>query len=59
MKAGDRVHWTDPDGGLASGNGTITRLQYEPVDEDTIISLRMDDGGEVEALRHELSVIQG
>ena len=48
------MFWTDPDNGLASGPGTITTLQYEPVDKDTIISLCMDDGGEVEALAHEL-----
>lgn len=57
IKVGDRVFWNDPDDGLASGYGTITALLYEPVDEDTIISIRKDDGGEAEALAHELNLV--
>lgn len=60
FKVGDRVYWTDPGDGDAAGGtfsrwGTIVRLSDEPLNEETIISLKMDDEGEVEALAHELS----
>ena len=54
---GERVYWTDPDNDFASGNGTIAALGYGDDGEvfgDEIISLKMDDKGEVEALAHEL-----
>jgi hypothetical protein len=54
VKLGQRVFWTDPDGDISSGIGTVTSLQYEPVDEDTIVGLTLDGGSEVEALVSEL-----
>ena len=54
---GERAYWTDPDNDFASGNGTIAALGYGDDGEvfgDEIISLKMDDKGEVEALAHEL-----
>jgi hypothetical protein len=53
FKVGDKVFWNDPDGST-SGPGTVAHVQNE--EEDAIISLAMDDGGEVEALPHELEV---
>lgn len=54
---GQRVYWTDPDPDGNSGPGTIVAVQHEPVDEDTVISLKMDDAGEVEAFPFELTVL--
>jgi hypothetical protein len=48
MNKGDKVYWNDPDEGACSGLGTISSISGE------IYKLKMDDGGEVEALRHEL-----
>lgn len=50
FKVGDRVLWTDPDRGLASGPGVIVRM-----DGGDIIALKMDDEGEVECFASELS----
>ncbi len=49
FKIGDRVHWTDPDEDACSCDGKIV-----DIDEDGIISIVNDAGGEVEALAHEL-----
>jgi hypothetical protein len=58
MEIGDRVRWIDPDDGLCSGEGTITYKSHGGSgDDDIIYSLRMDDGGEVEAWEHELEKI--
>ena len=57
LTVGQRVYWDDPDEGSCSGYGTVVELQYEPVDEDTIVSLKMEDEAEVEALPHELTVL--
>jgi hypothetical protein len=60
--AGDRVRWVDPDGGKCSGNGVVTWVAGQeegfPINDDTTIELKMDDGGEVEALPHELRRIR-
>lgn len=56
LRVGSRVYWNDPDTDGNSGYGTVVKLQYTPVDSDTVISLKMDDEGEVEAFRHELSL---
>lgn len=55
VKVGQRVYWTDPDEDLASGNGKVVAVQYQPVDKFAVILLKMDDGGEAEVLLHELS----
>lgn len=48
LKVGDRVVWTDPDGGIASGPGTIHLIDGER------LWVRKDDGGEVEAFFEEV-----
>lgn len=60
FKVGQRVYWTDPEN-LTSGYGTIEKINGEDdpdSDEDTVISLKMDDGGEVEAVPHELAAAE-
>jgi hypothetical protein len=63
FKEGDRVYWTDPadedrtaaeisEDGTASGPGTITHVQHE--EDDAVIAIDKDDGGNVEALPAEL-----
>lgn len=57
FKVGDRVWWTDPEKGLASGWGKITHIQEETpgtYDDDAIISLSLEVGGEAEVLPHEI-----
>lgn len=62
LHIGARVHWTDPDQDRTSGDGTVAHIggftKGEPLDEppdnDTIIGLQMDDGGEAEVLAPEL-----
>lgn len=57
FKVGQRVYWTDPEN-LTSGYGVIETINGEDdpdADEDTVIALKMDDGGEVEAVPHELT----
>ena len=49
LAVGDRVVWHDPDHDLATGPGTVARVDEE------IIALAMDDGGEAEVLAHELT----
>lgn len=51
FKYGDRVYWTDPDGGLCSGPGTVSS------DDGEIIAVDKDDGGFVGALREELTLL--
>jgi hypothetical protein len=54
---GDRVFWHDPDEEACSGPGTIVDVQAdedEVVFQDSIVHLKMDDGGEVECFPHEL-----
>lgn len=51
---GDRVHFTDPGEDVSTGPGTVVKVQHSPVMPDTVISLKMDDEGEVEAFPHEL-----
>jgi hypothetical protein len=52
LKVNQRVFWTDPDQGLCSGWGKIIHVQHQ--DDDAVISILTDDGGEVEAYPHEL-----
>jgi len=59
VKVGQHVYWTDPDGDMESGNGKVVALQHESVGNDTIISLKMMDGGEVECTLCELSPFRG
>lgn len=56
FKKGDAVYWKDPDEGIASGYGEVVYVEYldDEVTGDEIISLKMVDDGEVEALAHEL-----
>lgn len=49
LKVGTRVWWDDPDDGICSGAGVVTEVSGD------VVSLQMDDGGEVEALRREVS----
>ena len=55
-QVGQKVYWNDPDGGIASGPGTITDILTVGgiCNDDTIICLRMNDDGEAEVLPHEL-----
>lgn len=46
---GDRVHWTDPDEGISSGDYIINGIFGD------IFELTNDAGSEVECLEHELS----
>ena len=48
LKTGTRVKWTDPDPSGNSGWGVLWRICGD------VHSVRMDDGGEVEALAQEL-----
>ena len=50
-KIGSRVYWDDPDDGICSGSGVVSGIDGE------VVSLVMDDGGEVEAYRSELTAI--
>ena len=54
IKPGKRVWWTDPDNKSCSGWGIIIKAQ-EPVQHDSVITLKMDNGSCVEALPQELS----
>ena len=60
VQIGQRVYWYDPGDGLASGNGTVVSIGVddgEPiVPDETVIALKMDDGGEAEVLLQELDV---
>ena len=54
MRIGDRVFWEDSDPDGNSGFGTVVSVEYDPVDEGTLIGVDMEDGSFVEAFRHEL-----
>jgi hypothetical protein len=54
MRIGDRVFWDDSDSDGKSRTGTVVSLECEPVDDGTLIGIDMDDGGFVEAFRHEV-----
>jgi len=54
IKPGKRIWWTDPDNQTGSGSGMIIKAQ-EPVQPDSVITLKMDHGSCVEALPQELS----
>lgn len=56
FKLGDRVYWDDPDGGSCSGFGRIVSLQHDPPDEETVITLNMEDGGQAEVWPCELTI---
>ena len=56
VSVGMRVHWTDPDDGTCSGDGEVVDVQNDE-DEGAVVSLRMDDGGEVECLAREIEPI--
>ena len=43
-----RVWWTDPDNGLCSGPGTVTKINGD------VYSVKKDDGGEIECPGGEL-----
>ena len=58
FKHGDRVHWTDPDGDLCSGDGTVVSDDTVVSDGDEIIAIKKDDGGEVGALPEELTLLE-
>ncbi len=49
-KVGDKVFWADPDDGVCSGYGKVTEVNGE------IHSIKKDDGGELEAYEHELTL---
>jgi hypothetical protein len=55
VKVGMRVFWNDPDPDGNSGWGRVVRKQGDF--EDAVISLKMDDEGEVECFAHELSLV--
>lgn len=58
ITVGTRVYWTDPDNDQTSGAGTITKVNTESaIDDETVITIVKDDGGEAEVLRHELRVL--
>jgi len=54
IKIGMRVKWNDPDEGKCSGLGTVIALQHTPVETDSVVSLKIDGGVEVEAFPLEL-----
>ena len=54
MRIGDRVFWEDSDPDGNGGSGTVVSIEYEPVDEGTLIGVDMDNGSFVETFRHEL-----
>lgn len=59
VKVGMRVYWTDPDPDGNSGWGRVVKMQTDDNGRcfsDAVISLKMDDEGEVECYAHELSL---
>jgi len=62
LEKGDRVFWKDPLGHSipedGSGPGTVVALQDEPPEKDSVISLRKDDGSEVQCLLGELRCLR-
>lgn len=62
FQVGDRVYWNDPDNGSGSGVGIITHINAadeRETTDDTIISVDLDCGSEVEALPCELDLLRG
>lgn len=62
LKVGDRVFWNDPDpdpDSNCSGPGVVTSINGLPIDDDSIIAVQKDDGGEVEAPPWELEKERG
>lgn len=59
---GDRVYWTDPDNGLCSGEGTVTKIlgmvPRPELNHLVVYTVVKDDGGIVEAFGNELTVIK-
>jgi hypothetical protein len=55
MKKNQRVYWNDPDEGICSGWGAVISYQ-KPLTPDSIISLLMESGGEVECFQYELDI---
>lgn len=55
IKRGVLVKWTDPDGGICSCTGKISYIM-RPLTTDSIISIQMKNGGEVDCFPHELSL---
>ncbi len=49
LEVGFEVYWNDPDEHVCSGYGTIVKIKGD------IYCLKMDNGEEVEAFKHELS----
>lgn len=59
VRDGLKVYWNDPDQGLCSGPGTIAldeEFKDHEFDEETILSVYKDDGGEVECTIGELDL---
>lgn len=56
---GNDVFWNDPDDGATSGPGKITEIKSDgdPIDDETIIVVSKDDGGEVETTLDELELL--
>jgi len=52
VKPGDRVYWDDPDGRKCGGFGTVVSVHGDRADAS--VRLKMESGGETEALLHEL-----
>ena len=55
LEIGDVVYWKDPDEGICSGYGRVTAVVGDKDLEVVFYRLKMNDGGETEALRSELS----
>ena len=49
IKVGDKVFWKDPDEGICSGYAKVLEVNGE------IYFIIKNDGGELEALKHELT----
>tara|TARA_S200002703_G_scaffold10931_3_gene10072 strand:- start:2868 stop:3023 length:156 start_codon:yes stop_codon:yes gene_type:complete len=49
LEVGFEVYWNDPDEYICSGYATIVKIKGD------IYCLKMDNGEEVEAFKHELS----
>ena len=54
LEIGFEVYWNDPDEGVCSGYGTIVD-KHGRNGKHQIYILKMDNGEEVEAFKHELS----
>ena len=57
LERGMRVYWLDPDEDQCSGFGVVIEVdEAGETTEDTIVSIRKDDGGEVDAMLCEVLV---